>query len=136
MYPARFAPIGTTYRRVLSIMRPDRLIVQAVPHVASTARPGRNDPHDVVFFRRHTDDDPSQSVPAREFLMACPTTVRARFAAVLVAVASAPPHRFAGGGYWESMHGEMVGWFEVRVDGPKPGGGKGRHHYRLFCLLD
>ena len=24
----------------------------------------------------------------------------------------------------------MVGWFEVRVDGPK------RHHYRLFCLLD
>jgi len=24
----------------------------------------------------------------------------------------------------------MVGWFEVRVDGPK------RHHYRLLCLLD
>lgn len=24
----------------------------------------------------------------------------------------------------------MVGWFEVRVDGP------GRHHYRLFCRLD
>jgi hypothetical protein len=30
----------------------------------------------------------------------------------------------------------MAGWFEVRVDGPKPGGGKGRHHYRLYCLLD
>jgi hypothetical protein len=30
----------------------------------------------------------------------------------------------------------MSGWFEVRVDGPKPGGGKGRHHYRLYCLLD
>jgi len=33
-------------------------------------------------------------------------------------------------------HVASVGWFEVRVDGPKPGGGKGRHHYRLFCLLD
>ena len=28
------------------------------------------------------------------------------------------------------MKGEMKGWFEVRIDGPK------RHHYRLFCLLD
>ena len=28
------------------------------------------------------------------------------------------------------MHGDMTGWFEVRKDGP------GRHHYRLFCLLD
>ena len=31
--------------------------------------------------------------------------------------------RFAGGGYWEAMKGEMTGWFELRVDGP------GRHHY-------
>lgn len=50
--------------------------------------------------------------------------------AVLVQVAAAPPKRFAVGGYWEAMKGEMAGWFEVRVDGPK------RHHYRLFCLLD
>lgn len=50
--------------------------------------------------------------------------------AVLVAVAAAPPKRFAGGGYWEAMKGDMSGWFEVRVDGPA------RHHYRLFCLLD
>lgn len=28
------------------------------------------------------------------------------------------------------MHGTMQGIFEVRMDGP------GRHHYRLFCLLD
>lgn len=28
------------------------------------------------------------------------------------------------------MHGDMTGWFEIRVDGP------GRHHFRLFCLLD
>ena len=50
--------------------------------------------------------------------------------AVLVAVAASPPKKFAGGGYWEAMKGDMAGWFEVRVDGPK------RHHYRLFCRLD
>jgi hypothetical protein len=50
--------------------------------------------------------------------------------AVLVAVAAAPPKRYSGGGYWEAMKGDMTGWFEVRVDGPK------RHHSRLFCRLD
>jgi len=50
--------------------------------------------------------------------------------AVLAQVAAAPPKGFAGGGYWEAMKGDMTGWFEVRVDGPR------RHHYRLFCLLD
>lgn len=50
--------------------------------------------------------------------------------AALVAVAAAPPKRFSGGGYWEAMKGDMTGWFELRVDGPR------RHHYRLFCLLD
>ncbi|HRQ01180.1 MAG TPA: hypothetical protein PK781_12120, partial [Terrimesophilobacter sp.] len=38
---------------------------------------------------------------------------------------------FAGGGYWEAMHGEMTGWFEIRVDGPP-----NRTHYRLYCVLD
>lgn len=28
------------------------------------------------------------------------------------------------------MKGKMSGWFENRADGP------GRHHYRMFCLLD
>jgi hypothetical protein len=28
------------------------------------------------------------------------------------------------------MHGQMGGFYEIRVDGPK------RTHYRLFCLLD
>ena len=28
------------------------------------------------------------------------------------------------------MHGDMAGYYEVRVDGP------GRRHYRLFCLLE
>jgi len=99
-------------------------------------RPRREDPHEVAYFRRHRDEDPAQAVPGREFLDSCPAGVRAKFRAVLVAVAAAPPHRFAGGGYWEAMHGNMTGWFEVRADGPKPGGGKGRHHYRLYCMLD
>ncbi|MEV5412536.1 hypothetical protein AB0K60_27340 [Thermopolyspora sp. NPDC052614] len=55
---------------------------------------------------------------------------------MLVAVATAPPCRFSGGGYWEAMRSEMAGYFEVRLDGPKPSGGRGRHHYRLYCLLD
>jgi hypothetical protein len=50
--------------------------------------------------------------------------------AVLKAVSEAPPPRFSGGGYWEAMHDEMAGYYEVRVDGPK------RRHYRLFCVLE
>lgn len=93
--------------------------------------PSPDDPHEVAYFKRHRDDDPSELEPGRHFLrQTCPPKVRATMAAVLVAVAAAPPRRFVGGGYWEAMRGEMAGWFEVRVDGPK------RHHYRLFCLLD
>ncbi|MEO7127088.1 MAG: hypothetical protein ABI382_10745 [Nakamurella sp.] len=92
--------------------------------------PDRNDPHEIVYFQRHVDDDPGQEIPARTFLRSCPPSVRAKFAAVLKSVAAAPPHRFAGGGYWEAMHGDMAGWFEVRVDGPK------RRHFRLYCLID
>jgi Txe/YoeB family toxin of Txe-Axe toxin-antitoxin module len=82
------------------------------------------------FFQRHPDDDASEAVPAREFLEACPEKVRAMMLAVVNAVADAPPPQFSGGGKWEAMHGEMAGYYEVRVDGP------GRHHYRLFCLLE
>lgn len=91
--------------------------------------PSSDDSHEIVYFRR-TGDDSSQSIPGREFLSACPPKVRATIRAVLVAVATSPPKRFAGGGYWEAMKDEMSGWFEVRVNGPK------RHHYRLFCRLD
>ena len=31
---------------------------------------------------------------------------------MLNAVAAAPPKRFAGGGAWEAMHGDMTGWFD------------------------
>jgi hypothetical protein len=92
--------------------------------------PSPDDEHQIVFFRRHKDDDPQQPTPGREALDGYPTTVRAKMRAALVAVATAPPKRFSGGGYWEAMKGEMSGWFELRIDGPR------RHHYRLFCLLD
>jgi len=92
--------------------------------------PSSDDAHEIVFFQRHALDDPDEVAPGRVFLNGCPPGVRAKFRAVLVAVAAAPPKRFAGGGYWEAMKGDMSGWFEVRVDGPS------RRHYRLFCQLD
>lgn len=69
-------------------------------------------------------------VPADEFLDSCPTKVEATILAVLEAVRAAPPPAFSGGGKWEAMHGDMGGYYEIRVTGP------GRKHYRLFCLLD
>jgi hypothetical protein len=65
-----------------------------------------------------------------DFLDACPDTVRGKMLAVLRAVADAPPPAFSGGGYWEAMHGDMSGYYEVRIDGPK------RTHFRLFCVLE
>jgi hypothetical protein len=88
------------------------------------------DPWRVHFFKRHKDDDPNEAAPGRTFLLACPDKVRAMMVAVVKAVAEAPPLSFAGGGKWEAMHGDMGGYYEVRVDGPK------RRHYRLFCLLE
>jgi Txe/YoeB family toxin of Txe-Axe toxin-antitoxin module len=84
----------------------------------------------IHFFERHPDDDPLRSVPARAFLDRCPTAVAAKLIAVVKAVADAPPPAFSGGGKWEAMHGDMNGFYEVRVDGPK------RHHFRLFCVLE
>lgn len=65
----------------------------------------------------------------RGFLDACPAKVEARFAVVLEAVRDAPPPQFSGGGYWEAMHGDMGGYYEIRLTGP------GRRQYRLFCIL-
>jgi hypothetical protein len=70
------------------------------------------------------------SIPALEFLDACPGKIDAEFAAVLDAVAAAPPPQFSGGGKWEAMHGTMTGWHEIRLTGP------GREQFRLFCLLE
>jgi hypothetical protein len=81
------------------------------------------------FFQRHPDDDVEKSVPARDFLNACPAKVQAKLIAVVEAVAAAPPPAFSGGGKWEVMHDEMAGIYEVRVD-------FNGFHYRLFCVLD
>jgi Txe/YoeB family toxin of Txe-Axe toxin-antitoxin module len=85
-------------------------------------------PWRIHFFRRHAEDDAARSAPGRDFLQRCP--VAPRMAAVLKAVAETPPNAFAGGGYWEAMHGTMAGYYEVRVDG------RDRRHYRLFCVLE
>jgi hypothetical protein len=84
----------------------------------------------IYYFQRHPDDDASSPVPGRVFLSACPGKVQAMMKAVLVSVAAAPPPAFSGGGKWEAMHDDMSGIFEVRVDGA------GRHHFRLFCVLE
>ena len=52
------------------------------------------------------------------------------FVAVLDAVAAAPPPQFSGGGKWEAMHGDMTGYYEIRLTGPS------REQFRLFCLLE
>jgi hypothetical protein len=87
-------------------------------------------PWRIHFFQRHELIDPATPVPGLDFLEACPVAVRAKFDAVLQAVAAAPPPLFGGGGKWEAMHGDMAGCYEARVDGAA------RHHYRLFCVLE
>lgn len=83
-------------------------------------------PFRVVFFT------PERGViaPAQKYLDECPDSIRGRFLTALVEIAKAPPFRFRGGGLWESMHGSMTGWFEVRINSGK------RIHFRLFCVLD
>lgn len=93
-------------------------------------KPSPSDVHDIVYFQRHKGDDPAMSTPGRDALQSWPDSVRSKVYAVLAAVAGSPPNRFSGGGYWEAMHGDMSGWFEIRLDGPK------REHFRLFCQLD
>ena len=83
-----------------------------------------------MFFQRHRDDDPGQAVPGAEFLDACPIGVRADLVAIVKAVADAPPMKFAGGGQWQVMRGDMSGFYEARTRGPR------KRLYRLFCVLD
>jgi hypothetical protein len=88
-------------------------------------RVDRTPPWAVVYYKAADG-----SIPALEFLDACPGKIDAEFAAVLDAVAAAPPPQFSGGGKWEAMHGTMTGWHEIRLTGP------GREQFRLFCLLE
>jgi hypothetical protein len=80
---------------------------------------------DIVFYTATKG-----SVPGADFLDSCPAKVRGTILAVLDAVAAAPPPAFSGGGKWEAMHGDMGGYYEIRVTGP------GREQFRLFCLLE
>jgi hypothetical protein len=86
-------------------------------------------PWKLHFVRRHIDDDPSQAVPAVDFLDGLPPKVAAEIHAVLDAVAAAPPPSFSGGGKWEAMHDDMAGYYEVRVQ-------SGAMNHRLFCVLE
>jgi hypothetical protein len=67
---------------------------------AATAGTGARAPWRIHFFQRHVQSDPTQSVPARDFLDRCPSAVTAKLVAVVKAVADAPPPAFSGGGKW------------------------------------
>ena len=86
---------------------------------------GEQQSWDVVYCRQADGQ-----TPAIDFLDGCPIKLQARFDAVLDDVAAAPPPRYSGGGRWEAMHGDMGGFFEVRLGGPN------REQFRLFCNLD
>jgi hypothetical protein len=85
---------------------------------------------DIKVFQRHSDDDPSETCPAEDFLLGCPGSVATDLIAIVDAVAASPPPQFTGGGMWEAMHGLMGGFFEARTRGPN------RRLYRLYCLLE
>lgn len=85
-----------------------------------------NSEHEIVYF----EGPMSGSLPTpKDFFNTLPAKVQAKLTSILIAVATAPPGKFAGGGYWEAMHGQMRGFYEVRADFQKT-------HYRLICLLD
>ena len=65
--------------------------------IEKRTRPSSDDLHEIVFFQRHILDDINESTPGQDFLNEiCPEGVRRTFRAVLIAVAKAPPKRFAG----------------------------------------
>jgi hypothetical protein len=97
--------------------------------MASAVSKGTPDPWRIHFFQRDAADDPKRDVPAMDFLESIPPSVAAEIHAVLDAVAAAPPPSFSGGGKWEAMHGDMAGYYEVRVQG-------GGMNHRLFCVLE
>jgi hypothetical protein len=83
----------------------------------------------IHFFRQESGNQGDERVPAKDFLDSIPPKCAAEVQAVLEAVASAPPPAFSGGGKWEAMHGDMAGFYEVRVQ-------SSGYNHRLFCLLE
>jgi hypothetical protein len=90
--------------------------------------PSSDDVHDIALYKG--ESLPRGLTTARDYLNNCPESVRAKFRNILIEVAKAPPKKFSGGGYWQAMHGNLKGWYEVRALGPS------RTHHRLFCILD
>lgn len=86
----------------------------------------KNQEYVIVYFLTH-----DHRLPGRDFLNEIPPAIAEKFAQVLIAVAKAPPHRFAGGGYWQKMRSALEGLYKVRIDNKHR-----KIHYRLFCLLD
>ncbi len=80
---------------------------------------GQHLPWAIIYYQA-----PDKTAPALAFLDRCPGAIDAQFAAVLDAVAAAPPPRFSGGGKREAMHGAMGGWHGIRLTGP------GREQFR------
>lgn len=70
-----------------------------------------------------------QEVPARQFLLDVPQSVREMLLAIVVAVKDAPPPSFPPSRMWHAMHGSMKGFHEARDEHD------GRL-YRLFCVVD
>ena len=91
------------------------------PHAPPSQDTNEQLPWAVIYYQA-----PDGTVPALEFLDDCPGTIDAQFAAVLDAVAAAPPPRFSGGGKWEAMHGTMGGWYEIRLTWAEAGLAGGR----------
>ena len=58
-------------------------------------------------------------------LLGVDDALAARFAALANAVYQAWP-KFKGGGLWQAMHGEMQGFFEIRIS-------KCKTNYRFIC---
>lgn len=85
-----------------------------------------NGPYKVTLYDC-ADDYPDLSIWT--LINAFSTGEKAKFSAILEAVATAPPRRFSGGGYWEAMHGDLDGIFEVRFQG------RSRWLFRFFCIL-
>ncbi len=84
---------------------------------------------DVRFFRRHMNDDPVQSCPGFDFLVAIDVRAAQKLRKILRSVAGAPPPSWSGGGTWEAMRDDMAGYYEARTE-------LGEWLYRLFCMLE
>ena len=83
----------------------------------------------VVFFQRHRNDDPDESVPGMVYLNECPDSIQQEMFAILHAVADASPPSFRNSNVWTAMNGKMAGWYGARKKGLKL-------LYRVFCLVE